>query len=112
MIIFTPEDFDALEIRSGYTYLNVNGWEDLFTISAQGKSAEEEINELFNTHSFCTEGISVTTIPIYHLEPNTLIYIHNEENQINGKYQVNKITIPLAYNGTMSISATKINEKI
>ena len=112
VIIFTPEDFDALEIRSGYTYLNVNGWEDLFTISAQGKSAEEEINELFNTHSFCTEGISVTTIPIYHLEPNTLIYIHNEENQINGKYQVNKITIPLAYNGTMSISATKINEKI
>lgn len=112
VIIFTPDEFDALEIRSGYTYLNVDGWEDLFTISVQGKSAEEEINELFNTHSFCTEGISITTIPIYYLEPNTLIYIHNEENQINGKYQVNKITIPLAYNGTMSISATKINEKI
>lgn len=101
------------ELRTGYTYLQLTpGMEDLFTISAQGKSAEEEMNELFNKHSYCSEGISITSIPIYYLEPNTLIYIHNEENQINGKYQVNKITIPLAYNGTMSISATKIIDPV
>ena len=70
------------------------------------------MNELFNKHSYCSEGISIATIPIYFLEPNTLIYIHNEENQINGKYQVNKLTIPLAYNGIMSITATKIIDTV
>ena len=86
--------------------------EDLFTISAQGKSAEEETNELFNQYSYCNESISITTIPVYNLEPNTLIYIHNEENKINGKYQVNRITIPLAFNGMMQIQATKIMNMI
>ena len=111
-IFYNSGEFPS-ELRTGYTYLQLNsGMENLFTISAQGKSAEEEMNELFNKHSYCSEGISITTIPIYFLEPNTLIYIHNEENQINGKYQVNKLTIPLAYNGMMSITATKIIDTV
>lgn len=87
-IIFTnSKDYNALEVKSDYTYVWLTDeMQDLFSISAQGKSAEEEMNELFNNHSYCTEGISITTIPIYHLEPNTLIYIHNEENHISGKY--------------------------
>lgn len=113
-IIFTSkEDYNALDIKTGYTYIWLtDGMEDLFTISAQGKSAQDEMNELFNKHSYCSEGISITTIPIYHLEPNTLAYIYNEENHINGKYQIDKITVPLAYNGMMSITATKIVDNI
>jgi hypothetical protein len=34
--------------------------------------------------------------------------LYNEETGINGRYKVDKITIPLTYNGTMSITATKI----
>jgi len=66
------------------------------------------MEELLNTYSYCSEGLSITTIPIYNLEPNTLIHLYNEETGINGKYQIDKITIPLAYNGTMNITATKI----
>ena len=113
MIFTTSEEYDALDIRPGYVYIWLSeGMEDLFSISSQGKSAEEEMNELFNKHSYCSEGISITTIPVYHLEPNTLIHVYNEENNINGKYQINKLTIPLSYNGMMSISATKIIEQI
>lgn len=112
-VIFVYGDTTNLDRKTGYTYVQLNpSQEDLFTISSRGKSAEEETNELFNKHSYSNESISITTIPIYNLEANTLIYIHNDENNINGKYQISKITVPLAYNGTMSISATKIIDPI
>lgn len=113
-VIFTNEqDYNGLDIKTGYTYIWLDkSMQDLFSISAQGKSAEEEMNELFNNYSYCSEGVTITAVPIYNLEPNTLIYIYNEENKINGKYQVNRITIPLNYNGMMSITATKIIEQV
>lgn len=113
-IIFTDKDnYNSQDVKTGYTYVwTSNGLEDLFSISAQGKSAEDETNELFNKHSYCSENINLTTIPIYNLDANTLIYIHNEENYINGKYEINKITIPLSYNGMMQISATKIIDPV
>ena len=113
-VIFTNgQDYNGLDIKTGYTYIWLDkSMQDLFSISAQGKSAEEKMNELFNNYSYCSENVTITTVPIYHLEPNTLVYIYNEENKINGKYQVNRITIPLNYNGMMSITATKIMEQI
>lgn len=113
-VIFTNEqEYNGLDIKTGYTYIWLDkSMQDLFSISTQGKSAEEEMNELFNNYSYCSESVTITAVPIYHLEPNTLVYIYNEENKINGKYQVNRITIPLNYNGMMSITATKIMEQI
>ena len=113
-VIFTnSKEYNPLDIKSGYTYIWLeNGAEDLFTISAQGKSAEEETNQLFNQHSYCSESITISLIPIYNIEPNTLIYIHNDENNINGKYQVNRISLPLSFNGMMQIQATKIVDMI
>ena len=113
-VIFTNgQDYNGLDIKTGYTYIWLDkSMQDLFSISAQGKSAEEEMNELFNNYSYCSEGVTITAVPIYNLEPNTLIYIYNEENKINGKYQVNRITIPLNYNGMMSITATKIIKQV
>ncbi len=113
-VIFTNgKDYNGLDIKTGYTYIWLDkSMQDLFSISAQGKSAEEEMNELFNNYSYCSEGVTITAVPIYNLEPNTLVYIYNEENKINGKYQVNRITIPLNYNGMMSITATKIIEQV
>ena len=113
VIFTTGQDYNGLDIKTGYTYIWLDkSMQDLFSISAQGKSAEEEMNELFNNYSYCSESVTITAVPIYHLEPNTLVYIYNEENKINGKYQVNRITIPLNYNGMMSITATKIMEQI
>jgi len=41
------------------------------------------------------------------LEPNTRIYVSDIEAGIEGDYIVSKISLPLAYNGSMSITATK-----
>ena len=84
--------------------------ENLFTISSKGKSAKERIDELLYNHSCCIENANITTIPVYHLEPNTRILVQNENSKINGEYIVSRLTIPLTYNGTMSITATKAVE--
>ena len=84
----------------------------LFNISSQGKSAQTLLEESLNNDTYCIESVSMNTIPIYYLQPNTRIYIRNDESNIDSEYIVSRFTIPLNYNGTMSISATKIADKI
>jgi hypothetical protein len=59
---------------------------DLFVVSSQGKSAAEEIEELFYNYSCCSEQVSISCVPIYYLEPNTLISLYDEKSHINGTY--------------------------
>jgi hypothetical protein len=82
----------------------------MFSGSCQGKSAKDRLDELIYQHGYCIESATITTIPLYHLEPNTRIYIHDEDVGLDGDYIVSKLTIPLAYNGTMQITATKAAE--
>lgn len=100
---------EEFEHKTGYVYIQLqNTMENLFTISSKGKSAKERVEELLYSNGCCTETISITALPIYHLEPNSRIQVYDDKSSINGEYIVNKITIPLTYNGTMNISATKI----
>ena len=84
----------------------------MFSISAQGKSAKDRLDELIYNHGYCIETVSITSLPIYNLDVNTRIYVHGHEGKINGDYIVNKLTLPLTYNGTMNISAIKAAENI
>jgi hypothetical protein len=70
------------------------------------------LEESMQNETYCVESASITTIPIYYLQPNTKIYIRDENSKIDGEYIVSRFTIPLSYNGTMSISATKIADRI
>jgi hypothetical protein len=98
---------------SGYTPVFVqSNLEGLFKISGQGKSAKIVVDELLYNYSYCVENISIKSIPIYYLQPNTRIYIKDDYSKINGEYIINKMTIPLGYNGTMSINATKAPERL
>ena len=113
IIFIDPKEFNGIDIKTGYTYIQLtNEMQNLFTISAQGKSAEEELETLINQYSYCVESINISTIPIYYLQPNTLITIHNEDSRINGVYQINRLSIPLNYNGIMNITGTKIENQI
>lgn len=103
----------GLADKSGYTPVFINGsLENMFNISAQGKSAQDLMDELVYNHSYCIESVTIQSVPIYHLQPNVRIYVNDEKSKIQGEYIVNKLTIPLAYNGTMSITATKAPERI
>lgn len=107
------EYYNKIDKKTAYTYVNSNTTlENCLTISSQGISAMETLQTLLNENTFCTENVTLTTIPIYHLEPNTRISIKDEESKVNGEYIINKITVPLTYNGTMSINAIKIVDDI
>jgi hypothetical protein len=67
---------------------------------------------LIYSHGYCIDSATISTIPIYYLEPNTRIYIHDEETNLDGDYVISKITLPLNYNGVMSITATKAVENV
>lgn len=115
-IIFTTRDDwgNMIELKqSGYTpVLTQSNLESLFSISSQGKSAKDALDELLYNYSYCIESVNISAIPIYYLEPNARIYVRDDKSKINGEYIVSKITLPLTYNGTMQITATKAPERI
>jgi hypothetical protein len=111
-IIYIGEDkskeMELIDLSNSWHYTRIQGLPmTLFNISAQGKSAYDTLEELMYQHSYCSESITLTTVPVYHLEPNTRIFVYDDSSKINGEYIVSKLSIPLAYNGTMSITATK-----
>lgn len=115
-LIFTNStDYNKsnLKYQSGYTPVFItSGLENMFSISAQGKSAQDAIDELIYNHSYCIESITIQSIPVYYLQPNVRIFVQDNISKISGEYIINKLTIPLAYDGVMSITATKAPERI
>lgn len=83
-----------------------------FTASIRKKSAKETMDNLLYNHSHTNDSVTLTSIPIYYLQPNSIIHIHDDLSHINGYYEVSKLTLPLSYNGTMTISAVKIPQQI
>lgn len=110
-IIFVKDISEIDNQIGGYRYLQFND-DTMFSISAQGKSAKDKLDELIYKHGYCIETASITAIPIYYLQPNTRIRISDKDTNLQGDYIISKMTIPLTYNGTMSITATKAAETI
>lgn len=96
----TLTDYDKMAYMPIWIQDSMQG---LFYRSAQGASAVGKANELICQYSANVEGISLTSIPIYYLQPNTRIYVEGE-----GDYTLDKISYSLAYNGTMSLNGNKI----
>ena len=81
-------------------------------MSSQGKSAKEVLDSLLYEHTYAQESISLQCIPIYYLEPNTRIRVFDDTTNINGEYIIKSFSIPLSYDGLMSISANRAVERI
>lgn len=104
---------ETYEHQTGYTYIQLRPeMKNLFIISSKGKSAQEELENMLYKYSYSIESANITVLPVYHLEPNTRILIKDQNSKINGEYVVSRITIPLTYNGTMSLTATKVISNI
>ena len=120
VLFLTPNDYnDMMKHRedysdmTGYTFIQLTpSMENYFTISAQGKSAKDVVDELIQTHLCEGEQISFTCLPIYHLVPNTKIIVRNDESAINGEYLLSRYTINLGINANMSISASRLADKL
>lgn len=116
VLFITEEEYQAMAgkpMHTGYTYIRINSTlSNFFSISAQGKSAQDVMETLLYENTYCIENINLTSIPIYHLDANTRIEVHDKKSNIEGEYLISKLTLPLTYNGTMSITASKAVDTI
>ena len=75
-------------------------------------ATQDKLNELLYNHSYFSNSVSLTTVPIYYLQPNKKIGLQSKDAKINGLYTLDKITLPLIYNGTMSITAIEVPDPL
>lgn len=81
--------------------------ESSFVNSSTGLSAFDEIRNLLYQYLVYNTTISISCLPRYWYEPNNMIYLENRENGIQGNYVITQYSLPLTYNGTMSITMTQ-----
>jgi len=66
------------EYKTGYTYVILpNHVKNMFSISAQGKSAKDVIDSFLYEYTYGQESINISAIPVYYLEPNNRIYVYD-----------------------------------
>lgn len=85
---------------------------DLFSISSTNASCFDKIREMLYQNLNYNTTISITCLPKYYMEPNNILYIEDKDSGISGNYQITQFTLPLAYNGTMSITATEVLTRV
>lgn len=96
-------------LQPGYIYINLPDYlSGMFSLTRRGKSAINLLDQKLYSNSYCTETVSINTLPIYMLEPNTRISIHDEKTNIDGDYIIQRLSLQLSHNGTMSISGYKV----
>ena len=122
-VVFIAQDIydeydSAGRLLSGYDYLILNDVlsqyieEGKIRISTRSITAQEKIDDLLYNYAYCNETITITSVPIYYLQPNIIISARDEERMVHGYYIINKITLPLDYKGTMNITAIKVPERV
>ena len=101
------------QARSGQNIIQAGAWVwDQFKVSSCGKSCKDVLDQWLQAYTQANESINFNCIPIYTLEPNNRISIQDDNTKINGEYVINSINIPLTFNGTMSVNATKAVSKL
>ena len=75
-------------------------------------SCFEKIKDLLYQYSHVNNTISLTTLPLYYLDPNTRITIEDAPSGIYGDYIIQSLSIPFDVSSTMSINAYKALQKI
>ena len=99
--------------KPGYCYVNIPaGLNALFNISSRGKNAMDVVEEYLYSYTYPATAVTLSTVPIYHLTPNTLIYINDEKTGIVGEYIIQKYSIQLGLGASMSISAVETAKRI
>lgn len=93
-------------------FILTNEYYDMFSISTTGASCFDKIRELMYQNLNYNTTISITCLPKYYMEPNNIIRIEDKASGISGNYQITQFSLPLAYNGTMSITATEVLTRV
>ena len=79
----------------------------LFSSSGTGSTAVDYIREMLYQYLIYNLTVTINCAPRYYLEPNNLIYIDDKKSNIKGEFVITQYTLPLTYNGNMSITTNE-----
>ena len=106
-IFNNKEDTKYPDFAASNTLVTVPWSADKAQMVSRSNDAETWVNQAIYNNTLCTETINITAVPIYYLEPNTLINISIGDRNIDGDYIINSINYSLLHNGMMTINAIK-----
>ena len=75
-------------------------------------SGYQVIRQLIHEYTSYNESISLQTLPIYFLQPNTRISVYDTRSNIFGDYMINSMSFSLDTSSTLTINATRALNKI
>lgn len=100
-------------VQPAYTPVQLSGYYlSIFATSSQKTNAMEVLQDCLYRYTYGNEQISLTTIPIYYLEPNTRISIIDKNSNINGEYIIQSFSLSLGNGNSMNISAYRAADTI
>lgn len=100
-------------IEKGQKYYLINSSIfNLLSIGGTQNSAFNSIKNLLFDYTKYNQSISITCLPLYFLEVNNRISIKEEISNTYGDFLINSISISLEADGTMTINASEINDKL
>ena len=117
LILLNVADENLAELRveceeKGQDYIQLD--ESIYSMVVSGgnsNSAYNMVRELLYQYTSYNESITINSLPIYYLEPNTRITVRDSESGIFGDYMINTISLPLDIGSTMSMSCTRALER-
>lgn len=120
VVFLNKDELSVEELRKMQQEMNARGqdWYQIDSIFssllATGgvlNSAYYRVTQLLYQHTNMDSAISISTLPIYYLEPNTRITINDSETGVFGDYIISTISLSLDVSSTMEISAYKAIEQ-
>ena len=70
------------------------------------------LDEYLYNYTYMNASVTLNTVPIYYLTPNTLIYINDPITKIVGEYILTRYSIQLGLQSSMSITANETIKRI
>lgn len=118
LVLLNMEDENIDDLREecenkGQDYIQLSG--NLYSMITGGGTANSAYNlvrELLYQYTSYNESISINSIPIFYLKPNTRITVRDAQSGIYGDYMINSISIPFDVASTMTLSCTRALERI
>ena len=99
-------------IEKGLSYTQID--EKIYNLLEYGRnlnSAYDEIKQMLYQYINYNENITLQTLPVYFLQPNTCIEVENKDIYIEGNYIINSLSYNLDVSSVLSINASKIVSK-
>ena len=102
---------EAVKRGQRFTQVPANIYDNL-QIGGVYNSAYEDIRQTLHEFTNYNETISLQTLPLYFLQPNTRISVYNPKSGIRGDYLINSLSFSLDAEGLLTINASRAAERV